>query len=339
MGMAAMNETLRVRLDGTEPPTVDLEAVSRGGVRATTDWMAAHRSEIGAALTEQGALYFAGARIADREAFAAVRDIVFGEEAPYRENSTPRTDFGSGVYSSTDLPASQGIRQHTENDYTLSPPGKLLFGCLSAPVSGGATTVADVRSVLAALPEHISGRMAEAGWCLIRNYHPAVGLPWTTAFDTDSETEVADYCARNAMRCAWTDGVLRTEQIRPGIVRHPASGEYSWFNHAAFWSEWSLEPAIREVLIDEYGREGLPYATSYGDGTELTESDVAEINSAYERMTRRRPWTRGDLLLIDNTLSSHGRDPYSGPREIVVAMGDPVKLADHLPPESTVTMR
>lgn len=337
--MEAMSESLRVRNDGTEPPTIDLEAVSRGGIQATTDWMAGHRAEIGAALTEHGALYFAGAGIADREAFAAIRDLVFDEDAPYRENSTPRTDFGSGVYSSTDLPATQGIRQHTENDYTLSPPGKLMFGCLSAPTSGGATTVADVRSVLAALPERVSRAMAEVGWCLIRHYHPDVGLPWTTAFDTDRESEVAEYCARNAMRCTWTDGILRTEQIRPGIVRHPVSGEHSWFNHAAFWSEWSLDPAIREVLIAEYDREGLPFATSYGDGAELTESDVAEINSAYERMTRRRPWTRGDFLLIDNMLSSHGRDPYSGPREIVVAMGDPLTLADRVPPESTVAMR
>ncbi|BCJ76685.1 protein AmbC [Catellatospora sp. IY07-71] len=337
--MEAMSEPLRIRVDGTAPPTIDLEAVSHHGVQATMDWIAEHRSQLDVALSEHGALYFAGAGIAGREDFAAVRDVVFDEPAAYHEKATPRTDFGSGVYSSTDLPPAQSIRQHNENSYTLSFPGRLLFGCVTAPTYGGATTVADVRAVLGALPERITGRMAETGWALTRNYQAAIGLPWTTAFGTERESDVEAYCAANAMRCTWVDGVLRTEQNRPGIIRHPVSGESVWFNHAAFWSEWSLDPAIRDMLIDEFDHDGLPFATSYGDGAALTEADVAEINSAYDRMTRRRPWARGDLLLVDNVMSSHGRDSFSGARDIVVAMGDPVTLADCVPQDSAVLIR
>jgi alpha-ketoglutarate-dependent taurine dioxygenase len=32
-------------------------------------------------------------------------------------------------------------------------------------------------------------------------------------------------------------------------------------------------------------------------------------------------WERGDVLLLDNYLVAHGRNPYEGPRKILVAMG------------------
>ena len=31
---------------------------------------------------------------------------------------------------------------------------------------------------------------------------------------------------------------------------------------------------------------------------------------------------KGDILMLDNMLSAHGRSPYTGQRKIVVAMGD-----------------
>jgi alpha-ketoglutarate-dependent taurine dioxygenase len=334
-----VTESVHVRIDRTHPPTIDLSAVCRGEFAATVDWLSEHRRAIDAALTEHGALYFAHAGIRDRADFAALRDILFDRLAAYREKATPRTDFGADVFSSTDLPPAQEIRQHNENSYTLVFPGKLLFGCLTAPESGGATTVADVRSVLTALPIPIVDRMAEAGWRLTRNYHELVGLPWRTAFGTERRSDVEDYCTANAVDCSWTHDSLHTEQVRPGIIRHPCTDQPVWFNHASFWSEWALEPEIREVLVTEFGRSGLPFATSYGDGADLIEAEVADINTAYDRATRRRPWARGDLLLVDNLLSSHGRDPFVGARDIVVAMGEPVALADCAPLGPTVVTR
>ncbi|SEP48384.1 TauD/TfdA family dioxygenase [Amycolatopsis saalfeldensis] len=323
-----MSESLPVNADGVAPPTLDLTTLASFTTDRPLGWIRENRARIDAALAEHGALYFAGSGITDRRGFAAVRDALFDSPAHYREKATPRTDFGAGVYSSTDLPPSQDIRQHNENSYTLTFPGKLLFGCLTPPETGGATTVADVRSVLGALPAHIRDRMAESGWRLARTYHESVGLPWPSAFGTDRKSDVEEYCVANAIDCTWTEGTLRTAQVRPGVIRHPGTGQRAWFNHAAFWSEWTLEEEIREVLIEEFGHDGLPFATAYGDGSELRADDVAQINAAYETATRRRPWRQGDLLLVDNLLSSHGRDAFTGRRDIVVAMGEQVALAD-----------
>ncbi|WP_199813428.1 TauD/TfdA family dioxygenase, partial [Streptomyces stelliscabiei] len=45
----------------------------------------------------------------------------------------------------------------------------------------------------------------------------------------------------------------------------------------------------------------------------------------------RRPWRPGDLLLVDNLRCAHSREPYQGPREVLVGLADPVRPADFRP--------
>ena len=119
------------------------------------------------------------------------------------------------------------------------------------------------------------------------------------------------------------DGVLRTHQHRPAVVEHPVSGHRKWFNQIAFLNEWTLKPEVREFLIEMYGEDGLPFTTLFGDGSPIGHDVVETINAAYDRCTRRVELGRHDLLLIDNVATAHGRDPYQGDRELLVALGDP----------------
>jgi hypothetical protein len=303
-------------------------------------WLAEHRAPLREALLGHGAVFLRGLPVRSTQDFAAARDALFGSRAAYREKATPRSDFGEGVYSSTDLPPAQPIRPHNENSYTLSFPGLLLFGCLAAPAEGGATPVADVRSVLSNLPTALVDRFRRTGWRLERGYYEHISLGWRTAFALDTREGVERYCAAHAIGYAWDeqDG-LHTVQVRSATLRHPLTGQEVWFNHTAFWSEWSLDAAIREVLLDEFGQGGLPFRTSLGDGTPLTSEDVALLNDAYERATVRRRWEPGDLLLVDNILCAHARDPLRGEREIVVAMGEPWSLDECAPSLSTERCR
>ncbi|HEX3592741.1 MAG TPA: TauD/TfdA family dioxygenase, partial [Pseudonocardiaceae bacterium] len=61
----------------------------------------------------------------------------------------------------------------------------------------------------------------------------------------------------------------------------------------------------------------------------IDEDVVALLNEVYEAHTAREPWQVGDLMLVDNIRSAHSRESYTGPREIVVGLGDPIRLADH----------
>ena len=307
-------------------------APGAAGMDEACQWLKEVLPELRSALREHGAVFLRGLPVVSSKDVALVRDILIPVRTPYREKATPRSDFGNGVFSSTDLPPDQAIRMHNENSYTLTFPRLLLFACLIAPAEGGATPVADCRKVLRELPPPLVARMKAAGWTLTRNYSGLVSLDWPTAYGTEDRDEVAAYCADNRIAWEWRpDGTLRTDQLRPGIITHPDTGEEVWFNHLAFWSEWSLDPDIRAALIEEFGPDGLPFNTGFGDGKPLTELDVATLNAAYAAATVREAWQRGDVMLVDNLLCAHGRDPFRGDRKIAVAMGEPIGVLDCRP--------
>ncbi len=311
------------------------------GVDATDafQWLKEAEPELREALAVHGAVFVRGLPLTGSEDVATVRDILIPRRTPYREKATPRSDFGNGVFSSTDLPAPQSIQIHNENSYTLTFPGLLLFACLIAPEHGGATPVADCRQVLRELPAAMVERMRTSGWTLTRNYSDLVSLDWPTAFGTDDPEQVAAYCAENHIAWTWLpDGSLRTAQLRPGVLTHPGTGEEVWFSHLAFWNEWSLDPDIRAALIEEFGEDGLPFNTAFGDGA-LTAQDADVLRAAYDAATVREAWQQGDVMLVDNMLCGHGRDPFRGDRKIAVAMGEPVDVLDCQPTVSPAAAR
>jgi alpha-ketoglutarate-dependent taurine dioxygenase len=136
--------------------------------------------------------------------------------------------------------------------------------------------------------------------------------------------EMEAYCRRSRIECEWKDGGgLRTRQARPAVRRHPRTGEWVWFNHVAFWHVSSLAPAVREMFLAEFRAEDLPYNTYYGDGQPIEDSVVEELREAYRQETVAPLWQEGDVLMLDNMLVAHGRNPFSGTRKILTAMGEP----------------
>jgi alpha-ketoglutarate-dependent taurine dioxygenase len=230
------------------------------------------------------------------------------------------------VYSSAKWPQNQPMCMHHELSYTLEFPGLMMFACLGAPAEGGATAVADAEAVLAALPGDLVERFEREGWLLTRSYSEEIGASVADAFGTDDRDAVGAYCGANAIEFEWQpDGGLRTRQRRSAVVRHPVTGRRCWFNQIAFLSEWTMEPEVREFLVDMYGADGLPFNTRYGNGDPIGEEVVELLNEVYDANTVREPWQAGDLMLVDNIRMAHSRESYEGPREVIVGMADPVQ--------------
>lgn len=293
-------------------------------VDAPAHWAAGARDALRTALVEHGAVLVHGLGLHDPEGVAAVLGRLDVAPVPEREAFAPRQSYFPGVHSSSAWPPNQPMCMHHELSYTLGFPRLLLFACLSAPTTGGATGLADAADVLDALPRELTDRFEREGWLLTRSYNGEIGATMTEAFGTDDRDAVERYCAAHSIACSWQpDGGLRTRQRRSAVVRHPADGRRCWFNQIAFLNEWTLAPEVREYLVDEYGTEGLPFNTRYGDGEAIGEDVVQLVNSVYEEHTVRRPWEAGDLLLVDNIRTAHSREAYEGPRDVVVAMASP----------------
>ncbi len=323
-------ETQMLSIDTTAPP-IDLER--EPGRPATlrvppaddpARWASEARSGILAALVEHGAVLVRGLGLRDVEDVGAVLRQLAVEPVTEKEAFAPRQTHSPGVHSSSAWPPNQPMCMHHELSYTLGFPGLLLFACLSEPTEGGATGLADAAAVLDALPPGLAERFEREGWLLTRSYNGEIGATVPEAFGTDDRDAVERYCRDHAIDWSWQpDGTLRTSQRRNAVVRHPADGRRCWFNQIAFLNRWTLAPEVAEYLIDEYGPEGLPFNTWYGDGEPIEEDVVRTLNAVYEQHTVRMPWQAGDLLLVDNIRTAHSREAYEGPREVVVAMASP----------------
>jgi hypothetical protein len=173
--------------------------------------------------------------------------------------------------------------------------------------------------VLRLLSPGLRDRFAE-GVRYTRTSRKEIGLSWQETFQTTDPTEVEKYCAQHGLSLEWTADALRTWQLRPSSRREPHTGEEVWFNQANLFHISSLEPDIREALLASYDEIDLPRNAYHADGSPISVEDIAEITSVYDKVSFSHPWRAGDVLVVNNMLMAHGRQPFAGDRRILVAM-------------------
>ncbi|MEU0395660.1 TauD/TfdA family dioxygenase [Streptomyces sp. NPDC006208] len=322
-------------------PTSLLDVESQPGkppmlrVEATADaatWVGEQREALRAVVAGRGSVLVRGLELRDAAEFGAVLQQLATAPMAEKEAFAPRQAYSEGVYSSSTWPPNQPMCMHHELSYRLEFPGLMVFACLGAPTAGGATAVADSPTVLEALPTELTERFEREGWLLTRSYNDEIGASLAEAFGTEDRGAIEDYCRANAIEFEWQgDGGLRTRQRRSAVVRHPVTGRRCWFNQIAFLNEWTMAPEVREYLVDVYGADGLPFNTRFGEGDPIGEDVVQQINKVYDDCTAREPWQTGDLLFVDNIRTAHSREPFEGPREVLVAMAGAVHLNDCSP--------
>jgi alpha-ketoglutarate-dependent taurine dioxygenase len=318
---------LDVDLQPGKPPVLRAEVTGE-----TPTWPAQHRDALRAVVAEHGSVLVRGLGLRDAAETSAVFQQLARGLMTEKEAFASRQTYSDGVYSSSKWPPSQPMCMHHELSYTLEFPGLMLFACLSAPTDGGATAVADSPTVLHALPAELIKRFEVEGWLLTRNYNDEIGASVADAFGTDDRGAVESYCRANAIEFEWQpDGGLRTRQRRSAVVHHPLTRQRCWFNQIAFLNEQTIDPEVREYLVDVYGADALPFNTRFGNGDPIGADVVELLNDVYEANTAREPWQAGDLMLVDNVRTAHSREPFEGPREVLVAMANAVRLADCSP--------
>ena len=316
-------DALRVTVEAGGVATVDC-----AGVPDVVAWVAAHRAELDAALRRHGALHLRGLSVAAPAELAAFRDALGRAPVQPVEPFAARTDLGHGVWSTPEWGADREQCLHHEEAYSLTFPSLLLFAYLTPAQSGGQLLLGDTRAALAALPGELADRFRAEGWRLERTFRPHFGLQLAAVFPTADPSAVKLACEQRLISDEWQpDGVLHTTRRRPAIVTHPVTGEECWFNDVGFFSAWAVDPAERALLVSAFGRHGLPFDACFGDGQHLTEADHHAILKAYEGVQVRAPWQAGDVVMVDNLLTAHGREPYTGSWEVAVAPADPLDLA------------
>ena len=284
----------------------------------------ANRAEIECLLLQHGAIVFRGFDVASVARFSDVVDSLKSQVLAYEYRSTPREKLGRDIYSASEYPAKHVIPMHCENAYQLDWPTKILFACTQPSKTGGQTPLADVVEVTRRLSKTCLDRFASLGVCYIRNYHEGIDLSWQDVFQTESRDEVAAICRRMSIEYEWIDSdLLRTKQRAQGIATHHVTNDTLFFNQAHLFHVSSLGEEAAEAMIDTFGLDELPRHACFGDMSEIPDDMLAEIRAAFTSEKVFFDWRKGDFVLIDNMQVAHGREAFTGPRQILASLCDP----------------
>ncbi len=288
-------------------------------------WAEQQKQYLTSLLAKHGAILFRGFDVSDASDFEAFIVEAFSDSLRYQERSSPRQQVMGNVYTSTEQPSEDEIFLHNEQSYNLTFPLKILFYCHQQPDTGGETPIADSRRVFSRLPEELIEAFSQQKYCYLRNLGSGFGLHWREVFQTDDKAKVEEYCRKNDILFEWQSGdILRTRQVREVVARHPDTGDLCWFNHATFFHFSTLAAQYQRQLNSIFSEQELPNNTYFGNGKPIPAEFLEELRSAYEAEKFSFRWQKGDVLLLDNMLFSHGRSAFSGSRKVYTGFAQQV---------------
>ena len=302
-------------------------------------------------LVKNGSVLFRGFDINTPEDF---EEVALALEPGLQNNyagTSPRNSRTDFVHSASELPAHYPIMQHCEMSFLPTAPRFLFFYCFIEPKDGGETPICDFRKIYDQMNPEIREEFERKGVRLIRNYTGPKSKSgndvyqlkkWDELFKTTDRTEVEVECAKNELELTWLDDdKLRLVNNRPSVQTHPDTGEKVWFNHLQVFHReaaaieynhiykrqkdfYSFKYMIALNAITFYKRmfkkpENEAMHMVFADDTEIPKSYVEHVQQLIWDNLIASPWKQGDVLMIDNFSTSHGRLPYKGSRDILVA--------------------
>ncbi|WP_435105206.1 condensation domain-containing protein [Arhodomonas sp. AD133] len=330
----SVQEPVRARpLDAARKLPVVLEALDPD--LDPVAWARSHRDDIERRLYEHAGILFRNFSLKTPQAFEAFAEAI--EPGLYGGyGDLPKKAGGRNTYHSTPYPQQKMILYHNESAHLERWPTRQLFYCEQPAPVGGATPIVDCREVLGRLPAEIRETFERKGLLYVRTFTRNLDVSWRDFFGTDSREAVEERLAKAGIAWEWLgEEELQTRTHCPAVITHPVTGERVFFNQVQLHHASCLEPDVREGLLSIVGSDRLPRNVYYGDGTPIEDEVMAVVGRAYEASAVRFDWQQGDVVMLENMLAAHARDPYEGPRKIVVAMGAMFERCDLDAPEAS----
>ncbi|MEU4425285.1 TauD/TfdA family dioxygenase [Actinoplanes sp. NPDC024001] len=275
---------------------------------------------LGELLTTHKALVFRGFGVAPESIDALFERLVPGR-LPYVHGNSPRTRVGRNLYTSTEYPQQFTISMHNELSYAHRWPARLAFYCEKAAESGGATPVLDGERWLASLDAEVREAFA-GGVRYVQNLHDGFGFgkSWRETFETDDRAAVEEFLTRSQADWEWGPDGIRITQHRSATTTHPVTGAAVWFNQADQWHPAGLGDKAASDLYAILEPDEFPQYVTLADGSPIPDAYIEQIQARALENAVDVDWAAGDVLLIDNVLTAHGRRPFEGTRRVLVAM-------------------
>jgi alpha-ketoglutarate-dependent taurine dioxygenase len=290
-------------------------------LKSSCAWVRARTEQLADQASRHGAILFRGFALRTAEDFDRFV-TAFGWPAftyedslsnAVRVNRTPR------VFTANEAPPTVQIFFHHEMAQTPLYPTKLFFFCEQPAETGGATPLC--RSDL--LWERLAAecpRFAhdiETKGLQYSNVMPAetdlasgMGRSWQSTLKATTVEAAEERLRALGYQWKWLDdGSLRaTTPVLQGMYQL-GNGRRSFFNQliAAYcgWKDARNDPSK---------------SITFGDGSPLDRDAVNVAIRLSEELAFDVPWQAGDVALVDNYVTMHGRRTFSGTRKVLAAM-------------------
>jgi alpha-ketoglutarate-dependent taurine dioxygenase len=221
------------------------------------------------------------------------------------------------LFSVTGKGFSHGVPLHGELYFQEpDPPHLLWFYCQKPSSDGGETLFCDGEALFAALPRSIQQRLFGADLVYTRRLDPDV---WSAHYGTADPAVAMARCqslkTKASLNC---DGSITTEFRSPAIrVRR---GIPVFINNL-------LPFALREIHNPDQTRARVRLES----GEPVPADEILEIERIAASLAEAIVWRAGDIAIVDNTRTLHGRNPIldSG-REIYVRISNAGFVAEFL---------
>jgi len=286
----------------------------------SSEWLKNQRATLLEEANRHGAVLFRGFPIDQLEHFDA---FVSTFERPcftyadslsnaVRVNHTPR------VFSANEAPPTATINLHHELAQTPMYPRLLFFYCQQSPQSGGATSLC--RSDI--LWERLSSECPDfAQACQdkgIKYSHTmpphedadsGLGRSWKSTFSVKTREEAEARMAALGYSGEWLPAdCLRVTSPRLSAVRALGDGRTSFFNQLiAAYTGW------------RDSRNGPENAVVFGDGSPIDPQGAERAVLLGEELSFDLAWQPGDVALVDNFVTMHGRRTFKGQRSVLAS--------------------
>jgi hypothetical protein len=197
-------------------------------------------------------------------------------------------------------------------------PSRLFFFCEQPAETGGATPICRSDVLVVRLQEQHPQFIADliTKGLKYRNILPdqddpqsGMGRSWRSTFHADTPEQCEANMAEIGYTGEWRDdgSLVSTTPVLDGI-RSLADGRQTFFNQ--------LIAAYRGWGSDE--NSGPPI--TYGDGTPLDDVAVTAACEIADELTFNVPWQQGDVVLVDNYVTMHARQTFTGTRKILASL-------------------
>ncbi len=291
------------------------------GRGALPDYILDNKKLLDEKLSQCGTIVFRGFDVVTPQDFDDAV-VSYGEEGfTYSESlsNAVRVNVTPRVFTANEAPPETSIFLHHEMAQTPIYPSKLFFFCEIAPTKGGATPICRSDILLEELEKvdaDLVKRFTEKGVSYTNIMPPhddsgsGQGRSWRSTLGADTKEQAEGRLAELGYTWEWMeDESLRAKTPTLPAVRKISDGRPVFFNQliAAFrgWKDSRNDPSK---------------SIAFGDGTPITDEDMAQAIAISDKITYDLAWQAGDVALIDNFLAMHGRRPYSGKRRVLASL-------------------